>query len=95
MSIEYHHRSIPPVDSDDIFDADLDYLIEGAEDPDHRKRLQDFKDAQPELYRRLLRHAAVEAEGNGVTQDKLLNFGMYILEIIGRGLEHGKPPETS
>ena len=94
MSIEYHHRSIPLIDSDDIFDADLDYLMESVTDPEHRELLRDVQEKQPVLFRRLLRHAVAEARGDSATQDKLVNFGLYVLEIIGRSLEHEEPTEV-
>lgn len=69
--------------------------MESVTDPEHRKLLRDVQEKQPVLFRRLLRRAVVEANGDGASQDKLLNFGLYVLEVVGLSLEHDKTAESS
>jgi hypothetical protein len=81
MTVNPEHI-LPQVDKDDILQTDIDHLLNRVDDKDSRRAFKRLFANNRVLAEKILYEAFHRSGDNPIMQDKLLSFGIYVVDLL-------------
>jgi hypothetical protein len=81
MTVNPEHI-LPHVDQDDILHTDINHLLDSVNDKDSRQAFGRLFASNRVLAEKILYEAFHRSGDNPIMQNKLLSFGVYVVELL-------------
>lgn len=79
---EYPEHGLPKVTEDDIFHTDIEHLLDSLHDKEEKQRFKQLLTANPLLAKKILYEAFHRSPESPDLQDRLVSFGVYVVELL-------------